>query len=164
MHRTLKQLHLLGLVAFLGSIFGHIALGVFGGAPGDARFAFAREAIVAATRAVTMPGLGLAVGTGVLLVVRSKASFSKSRWLAVHAGLALVIGLVAATVIVPSGARATAALARGALEVARAAVSTETIAGAVNMLLTLAVVVLGVFKPRLRGRARTAALAGSGEA
>jgi len=45
-YSSLKVLHLMGLVLFLGSIFGHIVAGILGGGPvsGD-RFLGAREQI-----------------------------------------------------------------------------------------------------------------------
>jgi hypothetical protein len=156
MYRLLKSVHLLGLTLFLGSIFSHIVAGAAGGVIGGVGFLAARAEIDAATRALTLPGLIIAILSGIGLALLSPA---RRAWMGVHAALAAAIALLAAAVIVPAGRAAfsgTAALAQGQGNVdhVRAALMTEHVAGAVNILLTLAVLALGVYKPALRLFAR----------
>lgn len=72
MYRVLKFLHLLGLTMFLGSIFGHIVVSVLGGAPDSPFFLFARQNVTMATQIVTVPGLGMAIISGLGMVVASR--------------------------------------------------------------------------------------------
>jgi hypothetical protein len=109
MYHFLKSLHLLGLTLFLGSIFSHIVAGAVGGAD----FLAARAEIDAATRALTLPGLGIAILSGVGLALLSPA---RRAWMGVPAALAAAIALLAVVAIVPAGRVAlggAAALAQG---------------------------------------------------
>ena len=156
MYRFLKSLHLLGLTLFLGSIFGHIVAGTVGGAAGGAGFLAARAQIDAATHALTLPGLSVAILSGIGLAFRSPA---RRAWMGVHAALAATIAILAAVVIMPAGRAAlagAAALAQGQgdIERVRAALMTEHVAGAINIVLTLVVLALGVYQPALRRFAR----------
>jgi hypothetical protein len=158
MARLLKACHLLGLTLFLGSILGHIVAGAAGGAPGAPGFLYAREHISLATQFLTLPGLALAVVSGVVMAVASRLSPLRLRWLAAKIGLTVAILINSALFVAPAGARALAgavALSKGessAMAEILAALRVEQIAGAVNILLILAIVLLGVFKPRLQWR------------
>src|SRR5580658_201652 len=107
MYRTLKVLHLLGLALFLGSVFSHVVAGVLGGPPGSAAFVTARVEIVAATRALTLPGLGLAVISGLGMAALSPG-LRRQRWLGLHAALALVIVALGVGLVAPAGRAALA--------------------------------------------------------
>jgi len=155
-YKILKILHLIGLTLFLGSVFGHIASGIVGGDVGSgAAFASAREHIVFTTRILTMPGLLLAILTGIGLGLLSGQMKRRSRWFVAHGVLGFAVLAVAAIFVIPAGKDILALLpALGANDLpAREAVGwhqlVEGIAGAVNVLLTLAIVTLGVAKPRL---------------
>ncbi len=158
MVRLVKTCHLIGLTLFLGSILGHIVAGAAGGAPGTASCLYAREHIALATQFLTLPGLGLAVVSGVALAIVSRQSPLRQRWLAAKIALTLAILANSALFVAPAGARAlvgAVALSKGdgaAIAEILAALRVEQIAGAVNILLILAIVLLGVFKPRLQWR------------
>ena len=145
-YSSLKVLHLMGLVLFLGSIFGHIVAGILGGGPvsGD-RFLVAREHISAATQFLTVPGLVLVLLSGIGLWLKN------SRWLGVHMGLAVLVTLIAFVVVLPAGAEmmslASTDMAAN-VEKIMAANRFEDIGGAVNVLLILIITGLGVAKPR----------------
>lgn len=163
MYRSLKCLHLLGLSLFLGSIFGHI---VTGATAGEAGFLAARTEIDAATRVLTMPGLGVAIVSGIGLMLLSPA---RRAWMGVHAALAAAIAILAAAIIVPEGRAVlsgAAALAQGQGDSERvhAALMTEHIAGALNIALTLVVLALGVYKPARGLFARRGSQSARGEA
>lgn len=148
MYKLLKIFHLLGLTLFLGSIFGHIVASAGAGEIGGAAFSAARQAIAAATEALTLPGLGLALASGLGLAALAP---ERRRWMFVHAGLAATVALVAVVVVIPAGQRT---LSAATFAEVRAAVTTETVAGALNVALTFAILALGVVKPRLGDRAR----------
>ena len=153
MHRALKIVHLIGLALFLGSIFGHVVAAVLGGPPGSPGFLPARAEIVAATRALTLPGLGLAVLSGLGMAIVSPG-LRRQRWLWLHAGLALLVVVSSLALLAPAGRRALAAaegLGAGAPDLA-SALLVERVAGGVNIVLAIALLVVGVIKPALRAR------------
>jgi hypothetical protein len=158
MVRLLKTCHLLGLTLFLGSILGHIVASAAAGAPGTASFLYAREHIALATQFLTLPGLALSVLSGIALVVGSRLSPQRHRWLAAKIALTVAVMANSALFLAPAGARAFAgalALSKGdaaAMTEIVAALRAEQYAGAVNILLILSIVLLGVFKPRLQWR------------
>lgn len=76
MNGFFKVIHIIGLAMFLGSILAHITVGRLPGAATDpASMLFAREAIDLATRFVTLPGLALAIGSGIFLVAGGSSGF-----------------------------------------------------------------------------------------
>ncbi|KAB2915080.1 MAG: DUF2269 family protein [Hyphomicrobiaceae bacterium] len=156
MYRVLKFLHLLGLTLFLGSIFGHIVVSVLGGGPHSPLFLFARQNVTTATNVLTIPGLGLAIVSGIGMAVISRLSPLRARWLALHGSLALVVAAIAAVAIIPAGRdmlQGAIALRDGSPDVAAAQILTakriEDIAGAINILLALTIAAIGVWKPKL---------------
>jgi hypothetical protein len=155
MYRILKVCHLIGLTLFLGSILGHIAASMAAGEPGSAGFLYAREQIAFATRVLTLPGLFLAIASGIALARVSRQSPLRVRWLAAKVALTVAIAINSIVFVAPSGARVlagTVALSRGepvALAQIVADQKAETIAGTANVVMILAIVLLGVIKPRL---------------
>jgi len=155
MYRILKVCHLIGLTLFLGSILGHLATSVAAGEPGTAGFLYAREQIAFATRVLTLPGLFLAIASGIALARVSRQSPLRVRWLAAKVALTVAIAINSIAFVAPAGARVlagTVALSHGepvALAQIVADHNTETIAGAANIVMILAIVLLGVIKPRL---------------
>jgi Predicted integral membrane protein (DUF2269) len=156
MYRILKVCHLIGLTLFLGSILGHLAASVAAGEPGSAGFLYAREQMAFATRVLTLPGLFLAVASGIALAKVSRQSPLRVRWLEAKVALTVAIAINSIVFVAPAGARVlaeTVALSRGEPVVALAQIvadrNAETIAGAANIVMILAIVLLGVIKPRL---------------
>jgi hypothetical protein len=156
MYRLLKFIHILGLTLFLGSIFGHIVAGVLGGAPDSATFVFARQEVATATWALTLPGLALCVFSGIGMMAVSGQSPVKTRWLAIHAGFTVAVVAIAALAIVPTlqdilqeAIVLQKGLSGGSMETIMAKKRIEDIAGSINVLLTLAIIFLGVWKPKL---------------
>jgi len=154
-YRLLKVIHLIGLALFLGSIFGHVVSSVLGGpAGGSDAFLTARVHIWLATKALTLPGLALSVLAGIGMAIAGKLSPLRERWLAVHALLAIAIVVLSWLVVVPAviGTLAAAeAAAHGTLgaDAVAAAKRPEDVFGGLNVLLALAAIALGVFKPKL---------------
>ncbi|MDO4643744.1 MAG: DUF2269 family protein [Cardiobacteriaceae bacterium] len=149
-YRLCKIAHIIGLSLFLGSIFSHIVASIGGGPPGNPSFIAAREHISAATRFLTMPGLMLCLMTGISMCFLKGTSSLRQRWLLLHAILAVIVVILSVTVIVPAGEQ-TRALAHASAKPAEilAAKRVEDIAGAINILLTLTMISLSVFRPRL---------------
>jgi hypothetical protein len=149
MFRIFKTIHLLGLTLFLGSVFGHIVAGQAVGAQGGPYLVAARTETVAATRFLTMPGLILAIASGVAMMFCARLSPLRSPWLAAHIGLAAVVVITAVAVVVPAGREALALVVAGDFGPGlNAALLREHGFGAFNVVLTLILVVLGVFKPK----------------
>jgi hypothetical protein len=155
MYRIFKTIHLLGLTLFLGSVFGHIVAGQAVGAQGGPYLVAARAEIVAATRFLTMPGLGLAIASGVAMLFWARLSPLKTPWLAAHIFLAAVVVFGAVAVVVPAGREALALVLAGDFGAGfDAALLREHGFGAVNVVLTLILVILGVFKPKWTRKAQ----------
>lgn len=160
MTRFLKLLHLVGVAAFLGSIFGHILLGLaLPWSHDPAAVQFARDGVRDATMAVTLPGLALTVLTGLLLArarpVGQGGGLRGSPWLMLHASLGALIVANALLVVVPAGAELAAAVSSLGTDRFDAvahlnAKIREDVAGAVNVLLTLVTMAVAIAKPRLR--------------
>jgi hypothetical protein len=155
MYPMLKVCHLIGLTLFLGSILGHVAASAAAGQPGSTGFLYMQEQIAFATRVLTLPGLLLTVASGIALAKLSRQSPLRARWLAAKVVLTAAIVINSVAFVAPAGARllsGTAALSRGepvALAQIVADHKVETVAGAANIVMILAIVLLGVIKPRL---------------
>jgi hypothetical protein len=156
MYRIFKTIHLLGLTLFLGSVFGHIVAGQTVGAQGGANLVAARMEIVAATRFLTLPGLGLAIAWGLAMMFCARLSPLKNPWLAAHMILGMVVVVTAVAVVVPAGREALALVLAGDFGASlNAALLREHGVGAFNVVLTLVLVILGVLKPKWTRRTRT---------
>lgn len=158
-HKVLRSLHLLGLVLFLGSIFGHVAVGWVPGAADDpATLLVARQVISVATAALTLPGLLLLVLTGVALLFGKAAGFVGQRWVILHLTLGLLIALNGGLVLYPLGQElltGVSGLAAGDPVTERIATlqGREALFGALNVGMSLLALFVAVLKPRF-GRSR----------
>ncbi|CAA7612192.1 hypothetical protein [Magnetospirillum sp. SS-4] len=155
MRPSLKFLHILGIALFLGSLPGHIVLGgvLPGGDIPALGIMFSRRIVLILTLAATIPGLVLAVGSGLML--RSRLSPPRPSWLGWHmrAGLTvLAVGLLVITPQVFALAGMAAELAEDRFDPAAwgRAKLIEDVAGTVNLLLALATMALACFKPDWR--------------
>jgi len=155
MYRFLKTAHLLGLAMFLGSILSHVVTGIEAGQPGAASFLFARQDVSLATQILTMPGLLLTIASGFAMAAAGRLPPLRQPWLGLHAGLGLLVLVLAVGFLAPTGRmilRDAAALVErpDPAIIARVLMSKqiESVAGVVNLVLTLLVVSLGVWKPR----------------
>lgn len=155
MYKSFKALHILGLALFLGSVFGHIALGALPGVATDPpAILFGRQAIAAATRFVTLPGLALAMASGLALTLHGRHGFGRLRWLSLHQVLGFLIALNAFFILAPTGREALAAAEAlstqtGGADALAALIQREMRFGPINVVLTLVTVALGVGKPAL---------------
>ncbi len=142
MFKLFKAIHVIGVAMFLGSIFGHIAIGLLPGAANNPQaMLFARQAIELATRYVTVPGLIIAIVGGALMVASGYPGFFRRRWLVLHVAAAAAIAAITAAVMAPVGQGLVAAakeVAAGAMTPGAfaALAMREHLFGAVNILLT----------------------------
>jgi hypothetical protein len=157
-YQSLRLLHLLGLVLFLGSIFSHIVIGQAPQALQDpAALIFARKAIGAATHVLTIPGLALSVVTGIGMFGFRRNALLGARWFKIHATIAALIVIITGAIMLPvvekllhlanlvvSGAISIESFQNAALR--------EHIFGAFNILLAFAAAYFGVFRPGLERR------------
>lgn len=148
MRKTLKFVHLIGLVLFLGSIFTFIVVSSVP-AKGDlASLVVARRVISAGTNALTLPGLGLLIASGIGLTW-GQLRLRDHRWLQVMvlaAGLVVMNGFL---FVLPAVRSASALVEEsqslGPLTQAYArAYILESSAGSVNVVLGLVAVAAGV--------------------
>ena len=103
-YKIVKGLHFLGLAMFLGSILGHITIGLVPGANTQPQaMLVGRQAIQIATWSLTVPGLALLVVTGLFLTLRGGWGFGRRRWLTVHQIIGVLILLNAGFMLVPIG-------------------------------------------------------------
>lgn len=155
LHGALRILHIVGLAMFLGSILGHIVLSSLPVSGDPQAFLFVRMAIIRETHALTLPGLGLLLVSGLWLTMSRHGGFFKQRWLTVHQILALFVLLNALLVLAPVGDHLLQ-LARSAHEGAPSYESVLTLKskeaafGATNLVLSLLATAIAVYRPRLK--------------
>ncbi len=156
MNKFLKIIHLLGLAAFVGSIFGHILLGNLSDPEADlAGFAVLVQAKYMNVLLLTMSGLILMLLTGIALMWRRGMTPKKLRWMGVKLVLVTLIALNGTFVLTP--------LSRDMATLAQDAVTTghlptafydlqtkEDVFGIANLAMILGVISLAVAKPALR--------------
>jgi len=149
----LRLLHFIGLAMFLGSIFGHIVLGMLPGAETDRpTIVLVRAAIALLTQVLTVPGVVLLVVTGLWMVGAYYGSFFRLRWLTVHQVLGALILVNTVLILRPLGTQM--------LEVARSLHENnfdlgalhelegrEATFGPINLLLSLTTIIIAIFRP-----------------
>jgi hypothetical protein len=154
---TLKLLHLLALVLFLGSIPGHVLLGRLATgatAPGEAALLLGAKHLSAL--ALTLPGLALTVASGALLLAIRRELLGRA-WMRMKLGLVALVAANGVLLLTPTGeslARLAEAAAGGALPAeAGALAAREGMLGAANLAMVLAILALAVARPGAGRRA-----------
>lgn len=158
MDKLIKALHVLGVILFFGSILGHAIAGLAESVhDGPVTERLVRQVIDVATWYLTVPGLVLLTLTGIAMIVMRRASLLKMRWTFLHVFIAVLILLNATFVLLPTG-QAILTIADGlaagtgtnaGLQILE---GREAMFGAINILLCLTAVFVGVIKPRLGGK------------
>jgi len=150
MLKFIKALHVIGVGLFFGSILGHAVAGLAPGIHDSPHTRLvARQIIDVATYYLTLPGLALLLLTGVALVVKRERPI---RNLAPHLFIAVLILVNAIFILYPTGQDVlgvTRDLAAGAQSdgVLQALEGREAMFGAINILLCLLAILVGVIKP-----------------
>jgi heme/copper-type cytochrome/quinol oxidase subunit 3 len=148
MRQALKLVHLIGLVLFLGSIATFIVASRVPSGGDVGSLVTARRVISAGTNALTLPGLGLLIVSGVSLAW-GRLRLRDHRWLQVMALAAGAIALNGILFVMPSVRSATAlaeeSCSRGTVLAAYTrAYRLESAAGGVNVALGLLAMIAGV--------------------
>lgn len=150
--RLLIVVHLAGLGLVLGSIFSHIVASALGGTPGGSpAFLAARRQILWASRAVTMPGLWLALAAEAALAFLARPL---QTWMLADGALGaavLLLGLLFVMPAVKAALTEAVAVSEGRGNAAKVAgiYRRESAVGAVNVLLILAMLALAAWQPGL---------------
>jgi hypothetical protein len=158
MRQTLRFIHLIGLVLFLGSILTFVVASSVPAAADVASLVVARRVISTGTNVLTLPGLGLLIVTGVGLAW-GQLRPRDHRWLQVMVFAAGLIALNGLLFVLPAVRSASALIeeARSLGTVTEAytrAYVRESSAGSVNVLLGLVAMVAGVVGTRRAGPLR----------
>lgn len=156
MRRTLKILHSLASCGLIGGLAVYMLLLLVTPASTPLAYAELREAIAAISNYILLPSLAIALITGLLAMVVHKP-FMDKRWAWLKAALGLLMFKGVLTVI---GAKADSAavvardIANGAVasDALNAALVQEWYTLAAVMALSIANVVLGVWRPKLKKR------------
>lgn len=149
MDRAIKFLHLIGMTMFLGSIAVFISITGLSKTVTLQEIAFGRAIISTATYYITVPGLWIAIATGVFMAFRRSAF--KDKWIKLKIALSILIIINTHLWILHA--------IEGALATAKASVTygslmneftffalTESVAGGANLILALVVSIAGIFK------------------
>jgi uncharacterized membrane protein len=149
MLRGLKLAHFGGLVIFLGSILTFIVISTLIESASLENIVFGRKIISTGTNVLTLPGMWVLAITGVWMGYKRYGL--KQRFFQIKLLLITLVIINAYFFIVPAATSATEmavrSLAQGQLlPEYKAAYMQESIFGAVNVLLTLAAAVIGVWK------------------
>jgi len=147
----LKVIHLLGLVTFLGSILVFILVSELNNHASLERLAAAREIISTGVLVFTLPGMWLAVLSGIALAYRSGRL--RNGVVQLKAALSLLIVVNAHLMVVPNVTKATAvaqqSLQAGSLDPQYAHLYLmESVFGGVNVVLIFTLIILAVAKLR----------------
>lgn len=154
MRLLLKCLHQLGVIAFMGALAAQLVLVV---AAGDAAAQLSwRQAAAQVSGWLVMPALLLAILTGMLLMM-AHPPFIAARWVWAKALLGMVTGAVlffgVQTAVNQALQLAGAAPESADAALLQQALRTEWAGGWIAMAVSLAAVVLAVWRPSLASRA-----------
>jgi len=149
MVRGLKLAHFVGLVIFLGSIFTFVVISTLIEGASLENIAFGRKIISTGTNVLTLPGMWVLAITGVWMGYKRYGL--NQRFFQFKLLLIMMVVINAYLFVVPAATSATEiavrSLAQGQLlPEYKAAYMQESIFGAVNVLLTLAAAVIGIWK------------------
>ena len=153
MRQTMKFFHTLSSCGLIGALAGYAIVLLYAPADTPATYADMRQTISALCNYLLLPSLGVALVTG-LLSMAVHPPFQEKRWAWVKALLG--IGMFEATLAIIQSKATTAAIvsrkiADGTAEpgALASALSTEWSSLAAIMTISIANIVLGVWRPRL---------------
>ncbi len=156
MRKTLKILHTLAACGLIGGLLCYMALLILAPQETPTAYADLRASISGLSNYVLIPSLALALVAGLLSMVVHRP-FLEARWAWLKAAMGILMFKGVLTIV---GAKANYAatvsreVANGAAEaeVLKAALAQEWCTLAAVMAISIANVVLGVWRPRLKGR------------
>jgi len=153
MYKSVKVLHVIGVILFFGSILGHAIAGIVSTASDNPQVLHTvREVILTETYFLTIPGTVLFTITGIAMLIIGKLPIRKFRWLLVHTCLGTLVILNAVFVLLPVGAEILEAsqnmmTGSGPTEHLHQLENKEAIFGALNIISCFVLVTLAVIKP-----------------
>lgn len=153
MKPLLKLLHLVAAIGFVGALAVMLLLSLTADDSTASAFATVRRAVLTVAQTIGLPSLVLLLLTGMLLTTQQPVLL-EARWLWAKALIGVLVGGISLLVVQPAVMRA-AALAQMVVEGTlslrplEAALGAERIGATVNLLLSLAAIVLAVWRPRL---------------
>lgn len=156
MRKTVKILHSLASCGLIGGLAAYMIVLVWAPQGTPAQYADMREVIAALSNYVLVPSLAVALVTGLVAMMVQRA-FQGMRWVWVKAVLGLAMFEATLAVIQGKanyGLETARKVAEGAesAEALRAALASEWTALSAIMALSLAQVILGVWRPALKKR------------
>lgn len=156
MRRTLKFLHTLASCGLIGAILGYAVVLLYAPQATSRSYAEARQTISLLCDYVLLPSLGIALVSG-LLVMAAHRPFLDTRWAWLKALLGLILFEATLAVIQSKATSAAAIAAKIATGEGEPAALAEVIASertslVALMVLSIAQVALGIWRPRLAKR------------
>ncbi len=154
MYKTVKTLHIIGVIMFFGSILGHAIAGIVSSTSDSLQvLKIVREVIQTETYFLTIPGLILFAVTGIAMLFISKLPIKKLRWLMVHVFLGILVILNAVFILLPVGAEifeVSQNMVTGgeSMEYFYQLKNKEAFFGALNIISCLILVIIAVIKPK----------------
>lgn len=158
MYKSIKVLHIIGVVLFFGSILGHAVAGIVSSTSDNLQVLnTVREVIQTETYFLTIPGLVLFTLTGIAMLFVGKLPLKKRRWLVVHIGLGTLVVLNAVFVLLPVGqdileATQNVVNSGGFMEHLHQLENREAIFGAFNIISCFILITIAVIKPKFGGK------------
>lgn len=154
MYKSIKVIHIIGVILFFGSILGHTFAGVVSSASDNPQVLnIVRQVVQTETYFLTIPGLVLFSLSGVALFFIRKLPIKKLRWLMVHIVLGTFVILNAIFILLPVGSEILEAsqsvINGGSSESLQQLETKEAIFGALNLVACFILVTIAVIKPKL---------------
>jgi hypothetical protein len=153
--QTLKFVHELGTVGFMGSFAAYLVLVAVADQKSPAEYAALRAGIAAIAKYILMPSLAMVLITG-LASIAVHRPFMEQRWVWVKALLGITVfeGTLGAVGAAQRGADLAAKVAAGeaGMEVMADVLRAERMGAYILLTLALVNVVLAVWRPRLKWR------------
>lgn len=143
MRILIRTIHMIGLAAFVGTVFTHVLISVIADPSDPARYHALMVFKDTGTRVLLIPGIALLGLSGVALARRQPRP--RPMWLKIKLVLVAIAATNGLLVLLPAGARVAEAAADGLP--ATEALAREAIAGPINVMLIVAIILLSIARP-----------------
>lgn len=156
MKKTIKLLHIIGLVMFLGGILPSIVMNSVVGTSADVVLIYHQRLFVSAiTWALTIPGMWIQIVAGSLIALAGKYRLIEHRWLIAKLVLAVLILINGTFILAPLVNQVTSiaeqSAAQGQLLPAYMPLKTkEDMYGIANFLMLVIAFLLAIYRPSFR--------------
>ncbi len=156
MYKFMKFAHIIGLCMFMGGISVHAIVGfVPGGREVASVIVVGRQVISIATWALMVPGLTLLAVSGIFMVLRTPGRLSQRTWLMAHIGIATLAIINTAAILIPMDSNISQAALNllvdsHTMPIYQAIKQKESVAGRINLLLSLVAIIIATIRPSVR--------------